>query len=215
MKYFFLGTLLLLGNFVLGQDEETENYVWSYSSMSGNISEKTQLVFAEKLHYNVTRGQFDYNQSDLILYRKLHKNFSIGMAIRNAHAGRNGNRVSEITPQLYGVYKANPKNIGIIWSNRFGYRNFDTGDKQVRYRNKLTLISPLSYTKLRIRPYVAEEMFIKLNQDGFYNLRLFGGLYLFDIRFLKVNLFYCYNMIESDDVWKHQNVAALNLYFQI
>jgi hypothetical protein len=215
MRYIFFAAILLCGICCFGQGHKTGTYLWNHNSLSGNLSSKTQIVFSEKLHYNVDQGQFNYYQTDIIFYRQVHKKFKLGVALRNAHAGRNENRVSEVTPQLYGVYQGAVKKAGINFSNRLDFRNFDNGTHYVRYRNKFSLASPVAYTKLNIRPYLAEEMFVKLNGEGFYNFRLFGGLYLFDIRFLKVNLFYCRNMIQSDDSWKYQNVTALYLYFKI
>ncbi|HBL75433.1 MAG: hypothetical protein A2W90_03880 [Bacteroidetes bacterium GWF2_42_66] len=215
MKFVLIGIALLSGLFALGQDEKVENYLWSYTSLSEDINEKTQIVFSEKVHYNLSEKLSDYNQFDIILYRDIHKNFSVGLALRNAYSGGRNNWVSEITPQIYGVYKGSLNKFSINWSNRIDFQNFDTGAKRTRYRNKLTVIFPRSYTKLKISPFLAEEMFVKFNDDGFYNFRLFGGAYLFDIRFLKANLFYCYNMINKENRWTHQNVTGISLHFKI
>lgn len=214
MKIFFLGVILFIGGSLYGQ-EGIHNYLWNYISVSGKLSQKTELNFSQKLHYSIDDALIDYMQTDIILYYNFTKHFTFGAALRNAYIYSDEKWVAEITPQLYGVYKTSFKDITVNFSNRFDYRTFDTVEKQSRYRNKLTIVSPVSLVKFGLRPYIAEEMFVKLNGDGFYNYRLFGGMYLFNIRFLKVDLFYCYNKYEWNNAWTHQNVGGIYLYFTI
>lgn len=214
MKFIILGLILFVGSSLYGQNAP-ENYVWNYNSLAGNLGEKTQLVFSEKLHFNIAETLLDYKQTDIILYHDFTKNVTLGLSLRNANSYKGDSWISEITPQFYAEYTAKLKNIEIKFSNRFDYRNFDDGSKQTRYRNKLTFVSPVSLMKFGLRPYIAEEMFVKLNGGGFYNYRFFGGIYLFDIRFLEINLFYCYNRFEQTETWTYQNVGGIYLNFNI
>lgn len=215
MRIFLLGIGLFASLFVSGQTIETESYLWNYSSVSKTINKKNELLLGEKLHYSINEGQINYHHFDLILYHRFNKNFTLGMAVRNAYSGVSENQIKEITPQVYGVYKAGLKRLTVNWSNRIDYRNFDTGEKQTRYRSKLTLALKDRFTKARIQPYMAEEMFVKFNEEGLYNVRFFGGLYLFETTYLKVDLYYCYIFHDQGLSWGHQNVKGLNLYFRI
>ena len=214
MRYIILVLFLIVGGSLFGQDAP-ESYIWNYNSLAGKLGKKTQLFFSEKLHFNIEETLIDYKQTDLVLYHDFTKNVTLGVSLRNANSYKNDSWISEITPQFYAVYKTKLKDIDVNFSNRFDYRNFDDGSKQTRYRNKLTLISPVSLAKFGLRPYIAEEMFVKLNGGGFYNYRLFGGMYLFNIRFLKINLFYCYNRFEQTEKWTYQNVGGIYLNFNI
>lgn len=215
MRIFLLVIVLFANLFVSGQTNETESYLWNYSSVSKAINRKNELQLGEKLHYSISDSQINYHHFDFIFYHHFNENFTLGLAVRNAYSGISENQISEVTPQIYGVYKGILKKLSVNWSNRLDYRNFETGEKQTRYRNKLTLTLLNSYTKVRIQPYLAEEMFVKFNEDGLYNVRFFGGLYLLETNYFKVDMYYCYIMLDQGVNWGHQNVKGLNLYFKI
>jgi len=215
MKSYIVTGILLVLSFIANGQSDTPAYLWNYTSLTGKLSEKTRLSFSQKLHYSIDDDKINYKHTDIILYHDFSRNIALGVALRNASSFSNSSWVSETTPQAYMVYKGEVKKFKLNFSNRYDYRCFDTGERQSRYRNKLTIVSPVSIFDFGFRPYVAEEMFVKLNDEGFYNYRLFGGFSLFNIRFVKIDLFYCCNKLKQNNAWNHQNVGGLYLYFSI
>ncbi len=107
------------------------------------------------------------------------------------------------------------KPVGFDISNRIRleYRYYDYQSDACVFRNKLDIKFPWKFTRLAIRPMVADEIFYKFNGGELDENRLYAG-FVFDVcRSLKGEL--CYMLRSNKDAniskWTSMNVLVAKL----
>lgn len=97
--------------------------------------------------------------------------------------------------------------------SRLEYRNRENEKDVWRYRNKVTVKLPVELTALKLQPYVAEELFINLDEEGFNRNRLAGGFYINLSKNIKGDIYYLWQTSKSDRKWDDINVIGTGLRF--
>ena len=95
--------------------------------------------------------------------------------------------------------------------NRVQYQIFETGGERWLYRNRLRIISPWRWTKLRLNPFVGQEFFWEEGR-GINQTRLTGGLFLHIHERFKLNFFYMMRHTRRGGDWARQNVFSAHIY---
>lgn len=99
--------------------------------------------------------------------------------------------------------------------SRFEYIIPEQDEESWRYRNRIAVGSPVTFTPLKIQPYVAEEFFISFDETDFNQQRVYGGVYIPLNEQIRLELFYLWKLDEQDDnSWHDTNVLGSFLYFQ-
>jgi hypothetical protein len=72
----------------------------------------------------------------------------------------------------------------------------------------------VTFTPLEIEPYVAEEVFINFDEQGFNQQRLYGGVFIPLHEKVRLELFYLWKLDKAGDQWHDTNVIGSWVYFQ-
>lgn len=98
---------------------------------------------------------------------------------------------------------------------RIELRSFDWRDDDVRLRNEITIEAPWSLTRLKLKPYMEEEVFYSTNAGRFEANWLSGGLAWRTAKGVKLKLGYRWNRFRIGDGWGNRNVlvTGVNLFF--
>jgi hypothetical protein len=83
-----------------------------------------------------------------------------------------------------------------------------------RYRHRLNITSPVTFTPLKIQPYTAGEVFYSFDGQGFNQQRLYGGVYIPLHEKVRLELFYLWKLDKEDYDWHDTNVIGSWVYFQ-
>ena len=115
---------------------------------------------------------------------------------------------------LDAAVKTKVHGFGVVDRSRFEFRFPEDQEFVTRYRNRLTVTSPVTFTPLQILPYVAEEVFVSSDGQGFNQQRLYGGVFIPLHEKVRLELFYIWKLDKSDDDWHDTNVLGSWVYFQ-
>ncbi len=216
MKNFLFVLLLFFSTvWAFAQDNEPETYFWNTTSLSGSIHERYKFVFGQKIHYNLNNNKLEYSHFDMACYKQISSHITLGAGFRNTYSKKSYGWQNELRYMAYGIYSGQLNEIKTQITNRLEYRTFDIGKSHYRYYNKLNVEFPLSVSAHNLKPYLTEELFIKLNDENLHLVRWYAGFYLLDTKHVQSDLFYCYNIQKSWPRWTRANVVGLNLRFVI
>jgi len=82
--------------------------------------------------------------------------------------------------------------------SRFEYRDRVGGEDNWRYRNKVTFGLPWELTPLKVKPYVADEVFINMDGSGYSQNRFYAGGVLSLAKNVKLDLYYLWQSTRAD-----------------
>jgi len=146
------------------------------SGVSTNLNDDWSLNFKYETRIIEQQDCFDYNSGDIgFSYKGLHENIKIGLNYKVSNQLKNNQWRIEQRPYGYLTYKNKIKSID--WSNRvrIEYREFDTKEDLWRLRNKFGFKFPYLYKPLKLRPYIADEVYYQFNDQGYSKNRIYGG----------------------------------------
>lgn len=154
------------------------------------------------LNYTHTEGGLTYKATDWL---------DLGAKYRQIFEKEKGKWIYESMPAGVVTLKWKPYGFDISDRNRLEYRMPQGKDDKWRYRNKLTMYLPVELTSLKIRPFVADEIFIDMAGAGFYRNRFYSGFEAKLGPHLKTEIFYLWQTTEKNSSWIDYNVIGLKL----
>ena len=97
--------------------------------------------------------------------------------------------------------------------SRIAYRDFEDDDDVRRFRHKIAVKSPMTFSPPKIQPYVAEEIFVQLDDEDFNGNRVYGGLYIPPHEQIRLELFCAWHLNEEEDSWHDTNLLGSYIRF--
>jgi len=212
------GILVLLAAIVYGAAPCTlafEFEYWPKAFVTIPINEQWQFGFEEWLSFtdNVTR--FKDSQTDLWLhYQGLADWLSVGVGYKRVWAKPGDEWEIENRPMLNAAVKSKVHGFGVTNRSRLEYRMPQDEGPFWRYRHRLNITSPVTFTPLKIQPYTAGEVFYSFDGQGFNQQRLYGGVYIPLHEKVRLELFYLWKLDKEDHDWHDTNVLGSWVYVQ-
>lgn len=199
-----------------GFDDEGFQY-WSAASVSFDISKDWKCTFEEEFRLGDDGGNLYYQHSDLgFVYKSLADWIELGANYRQVfEKDSEGKWRQENRPHLNITLKGQLFDLSLNNRSRFEYRDKENKEDLWRYRNKTTVKLPLELTGFKLQPYLADEVFVTLNDDNVDRNRLYSGV-SFDLsKDIKASVFYLWQSTRSGREWKDIYVlgTGLKLYF--
>jgi opacity protein-like surface antigen len=147
--------------------------------------------------------------------RQLSKQFSLRLGYRRAWFRFSEDWQPEDRLMLEGYYAARPGGFRVSNRLRAELRSFDWRDDDIRLRNEIVVEAPWALTRLKLKPYLEEEVFYSTNAGRFEANWLGGGLAWRPAKGLKLKLGYRWNRFRAGDDWANRNVlvTGLNVFF--
>lgn len=209
---FFLSLTAFTSFSQIGSDG---SYLWNSMNITYSVSPKTQLVLANKDHFNNQIGRLDYYHFDFTVYHEIVRNFSLGLGLRQNETLKSGNWTPGNAYFFYGVYNFSPANIKIKFSNRLALRTFRISETQYTFDNNTILDFFSKSNSIIPKPFLQDELFTNLKAEKIQTLRLYGGIHLLKKLHWGMDLYYCYTAIRPLWIWKEYNILGLNTKFKI
>ncbi len=197
-----------------GYDDEGFQH-WSTAGVSSDINKDWQCVFEEEFRLGDDGGHLYYHHSDLgFIYKSFADWIDLGFNYRQVfEKDGKGKWRQENRPHINITLKARWFDLNVSNRARFEYRDRENKEDVWRYRNKVTVKFPLKLTKFDLQPYVADEVFITLNDDNIDRNRFYAGTSFNLSKDIKANIFYLWQSSRSAKEWKDINVLGTQLKF--
>jgi hypothetical protein len=188
---------------------------WPKAFVTVPLDKQWQLRFEEWLSFTDNVSRFKDSQTDVWLtYLGLADWLSVGVGYKRVYTKGDDDWSMENRPMLDAAVKTKVYGFGVTDRSRLEYRLIQEEDEVWRYRNRLTVTSPVTFTPLQIQPYAAEEVFVTSDGQGFSQQRLYGGVFIPLHEKVRLELFYIWKLDKSDDDWHDTNVLGSWVYLQ-
>lgn len=208
------GALIILSAATVHAYQEGDFQIWNTDAESVTIVKGAKLAFEQELRWWNDATELHYQHYDFGLVLSPNKYFDLGFFYRQIYERRKsgGKFMPEECPNVNVTGKIDLWGFGLEDRNRFEYRHFSWQDDNCRYRNKVTVRSPWKFTPLRLNPYVANEIFVRLDDNAVFNQNRFSagfGLALW--KDLKGEIYYMRKSDRGRVKWTDANILGLAL----
>lgn len=183
--------------------------------ISKDIAPDWKFSFNEDLRFHPDDHQLYYNGTDLDLAYKglapwLETSFSMKYSTQEDDDGHWQN---EVRPVFNVTAKHTFLGMTIKNRSRIEYRELEADDDNWRYRHYLKAEMPWALTSLKLKPYVGDEVWFRLDGTGFYKNRLVTGFTLPITSRVKGDLYYYWDKVTDDHnaPWEEHNVLGFKL----
>ncbi len=189
---------------------------WTAASASFDINKDWKCTFEEEFRLGDDAGELYYHHSDLgFVYGSLADWIDLGFNYRLvfARADSESEWKQENRPHLNVTLKGKLFGLGVSNRARFEYRDREDQEDHWRYRNKFTIKVPVELTALKLKPYVADEVFVPLNDDNISINRVYAGVSFDVLENMTGEVFYLWQASRAPGDWNDTNVLGTRLKF--
>ncbi len=180
-----LGLLIFAATLVLcacppaaGADEGDFEY-WAKAVFEIPVTEHWEFSFDGRLTFgDDARRLADHQEDYVFTYSGSADWFAVGLGYKKEFEKDGDDWQIEDRPYLNLTVKGRLCDLRVGSRSRFEYRDIEDEDPVWRYRNKVDVTSPVTFTPLKVLPYIADEVFINFDEEDFNQHRLYGGLFI-------------------------------------
>jgi len=208
--FLFLG-LILLSTVKIYAYDDGDFQIWHTEAQETAINKNLKVTLEEEFRFGDNSNEFYYHHYDGGLVYALNKNLDIGLNFRRVYEKVRGKLRIENRPHINITPKWEMFGLKFEDRSRFQYRNFDYQEEYWQYRNKLTLKSPWKFTKMEIQPYLADEVFVVLNDGELNRNRYYAGFGIKLTKNIKAEVYYLLQRSKGSGKWSNTNVFGTKI----
>ena len=207
-------TILLINEICLASDNKDFQY-WNVTDVSVGINKDWKFTFQEELRFGESGKRLYYQHYEPgLTYSGLAKWIDLGFNYRRAlERDSKGKWKLEDQPNLNVTLKGKLFGLDVSDRSRIEYRILEDREDVWRYRNKFTVKLPFELTKLKLQPYVADEIFVPLDDVSINTNRLYAGVPFKLAKNIGCDLYYLWQSSKSNGSWTNINVIGTSLKF--
>ncbi len=207
-------TIVLAGEICFAADDGDFQY-WSSADFSFDIDKDWKFKFQEEFRLGESGGRLYRHHSDAgFVYTGFADWIDLGFNYRQVfEKDSEGEWRQENRPHLNVTLKGKLLGLDVSDRSRIEYRDRENKEDVWRYRNKVTVKLPFELTEFKLKPYLADEVFITLNDDNVDRNRLYAGVSFKLAKNLKGDVFYMWQSSRSSSSWTDINVLGTALKF--
>ena len=206
-----IAIVVLISETCLAFDDGDFQY-WNTTEFSFDFNKDWEFTFEEELRFQDEGSRLYYHHSDLgFVYSGFADWVEFGLNYRQV-ISRNGNDdwVTENRPHVNITLMTKLAGLYLEDRSRFEFRDRNSKKDLWRYRNKFTIEFPKLAT-LQLQPYIADEVFINLDREGYNNNRFYAGSSFKLTKTIEADIFYMWQSTRSDGGRKDINVLGFKL----
>jgi hypothetical protein len=173
-------------------DDKTGFQYWSTVDVAVDINKDWKTVFEEEFRLGDGGGHLYYHHSDIaLIYKGLAKDIDLGFNFRKVYVEDDTNIWrQENRPHLNVTFRKKFEDIDFSTRSRLEFRDNELTEDLWRYRNLFAFKLPFEWTSLKLRPYIADEIFINLNDEGYIANRVYAGVAFNLLKNVKTAVYY-------------------------
>ncbi|NQT32047.1 MAG: DUF2490 domain-containing protein [Candidatus Omnitrophica bacterium] len=209
----YLVSVLAASAFAIAKQANGDWQIWTVQKAEVKVGKdkKFKIKAEQEERFGNDIRAIYYTHTDLGVDYKFTGWFSMGLNYRYVVEKISGKWKEESRPYITATLSR--EIFGLKFSDRsmleYRIRKYSRGT--VRYRNKLTMVIPLEWTRLDISPYAADEIFIDNQRQRLNKNRIYGGFKFKVIKHLGGEIFYMTQASESKGKWPTFNVIGLQV----
>lgn len=207
--FLIIGIVMFLTAKVYAYDKG-DFQIWNIDVEEFKVGKGCKIAFEEEFRWGNNAREFYYQHYEAGFFYDLFKCLNIGGGYRQVYDLIAGKFKSGNEPFVSATLLLDREGFNFEDRSRMEYRNFDYKHDSWRYRNKATLRFPWKFTKMEIRPYLSDEIFVvfggvpsDLNQNRFCL-----GLSMNFTKNLKAEIYYMLHNTKSSKKWTYSNVLG-------
>jgi hypothetical protein len=207
---------VLIGGMCLAYEDEGFQW-WNNASVAFGVAEDWKCTFEQEFRLGDDGGNLYYEHSDLAFtYSGLAEWLDLGAGFRLVYEKDSSDDFKrENRPHLNVTLKGKLFDCSVSTRSRFEYRDRTAKEDVWRYRNKVTVKLPFELTRLKLKPYLADEIFITLNDDNVDRNRVYAGTVFEPAKGLDADIYYMWQSSRSNSgTWKDIQVLGTALKFK-
>lgn len=193
---------------------EGDFQIWQTTAQDIALMKGAKLAFEQEFRYWNDSSELYYQHYDFGLVLGLSRHFDLGLFYRQIYERRKtGSKfLPEECPSINATLKTDLWGYVLEDRNRFEYRIFDYQGDNCRYRNKVTLRAPWKLTPLKIQPFLADEIFIRIDDSVVFNQNRFSAGASIDLmRNVRGEIYYTLKSDRGRVKWTDANILGLKL----
>lgn len=188
--------------------------LWAEVSLEDSVTENVKVKVSSETRFGDDMADRYVQLMQAGLTYAVSPSLSLG-----AHYGAQYTRAidgwtEEQRPMIEATLKKDIKGFSVKDRNQVEYRRRKELDDIVRYRNKLTIELPLRLTEWKIRPYLADEVFVDSDQGELNRNRASAGLTAAVGR-ARPDLYVMWQADDKDGISTDTYVAGVKLGFKL
>jgi hypothetical protein len=183
--------------------------IWNTDAQEVKIRKGVKFAMEEEFRFGDSASELYYQHYEWGLVFGFARMLDLGFFYRLIYEKDKHKWREEDMPHADATLKSGLWKFKLQDRNRIEYKHYRYKDDFIRYRNKFTLKLPLDFAKLKIAPYVSDEIFVVSTGDGFNENRFFTGAELELTKYVKADIYYLLkSKLVSGDKWKDANVLG-------
>lgn len=188
---------------------------WQTTIASFDLNPGWSIAIEEHLKIAHDAGDLYYHHTDLgFVYKSLAKWMDLSFNYKQVFKKDDDRHWEwENRPHLNVMLREQLGTFDIFNRLRLEYRDRENSRDIWRYTHLLKVTLPFELTKYKLRPYVADQIFVNLEGKAFDKNRIYSGLSCDLFKKVKVQFCYIYQSSKPDGQWEDLN--ALGLLFGI
>ena len=213
-KRVHLAAFFLMVALVGKSAQATEDFeFWSATGASVRLSKDWTVGAEEILKFANGAGHLYLNQTDLgFVYGGLADWIDIGLNFKESFKEEDdGHWSRENRPHLNITLKNQVGALDVSDRSRLEYRDFEDDDDTWRYINQLKVKLPCEFTRFKIRPYFAYQLYLNMEGHAFEKNRVYSGASLKLSKDIESELYYVWQSGKSDGCWDDLNAIGMQL----
>jgi hypothetical protein len=215
-KLCFIATVIIVAasEICFALDDGDFQY-WSTGDFSFDINKDWKFTFQEEFRLGESGGHLYYQHSEAgFTYKSLADWIDLGFGYRQVfEKDSKGQWKQENQPNINVTLKGKLLGLDVSDRSRIEYRDLEDRKDVWRYRNKVAVKLPFELTELKLQPYIADEIFIPLNDDNVDKNRFYAGVSLKLTKNLKSDIYYMWQSSRGAGNWTDINVVGTALKF--
>ena len=206
-------TVVLTSGICAAYETDYENR--SSLNLIFGINKNWDFEFSEELRLNDGGGNLYYQFSDFgLTYKGLADWVELGFNFRKIYEKESsGEWIEENRPHVNLTFKGKLFDLDLSDNSRFEYRDREDKKDVWRYRNKFIIKFPVELTTLKMKPYIADEIFVDLYGDRITKNRLFSGFSIKLADNTKFDIYYLWQASKADEGWDDVHALGTKLTF--
>ncbi|MCJ7779167.1 MAG: DUF2490 domain-containing protein [Sedimentisphaerales bacterium] len=188
---------------------------WSTADVSFDINKDWKFTFQEELRFGESGRRLYYQHYEPgLTYSGLAQWIDLGFNYRQViERNSKGKWKLENQPNINVTLKGKMFGLEVSDRSRIEYRILEDRKDVWRYRNKFTVKLPFELTELKLQPYVADEIFVPLDDVDINTNRLYAGVPFKLAKNIGCDLYYLWQSSKSNGGWTDVNVVGTALKF--
>jgi hypothetical protein len=204
LKHFVTGLVwcMLFGILTANAFAETDSAYWNEESIEGGITDKLSATIEAKYRFNDDASKHYYSSTALELNYELLAWLEAGAGYREIYKLKKTAWQQEKRQYLQAEVKLKADGWKLKNRLRVELRDAPSEKTYYRYRDKITIKTPWTWTPAEINPYVADEVFVEEKEgEGFNENRTYAGIDMKLTERVGFELYYMYNIERKDHAW--------------